>query len=62
MDEEDEYITKNELLSELNVLIQSLSTKKYSRSQLQDIHDSIEEYLLLGGAGASMGSQKKDGS
>lgn len=44
-DEENEYVTKDDLLLELNLLIESIKTKNYSRSQLQDIHDSMEEYI-----------------
>lgn len=44
-DEDNEYITKDELIIELNYLIELVKTKKYTRSHLQDIHDSLEEYI-----------------
>lgn len=44
-DEDNEYITKEELIIELQYLLELVKTKKYQRSQLQDIHDSLEEYI-----------------
>lgn len=44
-DEDNEYITKEELVIELKYLLELVKTKKYQRSQLQDIHDSLEEYI-----------------
>jgi hypothetical protein len=44
-DEEDEYISKEELIKELNSLVKIIQTKKVSKSFLQDVHDSIEEYI-----------------
>jgi|LakMenE18May11ns_1017448.scaffolds.fasta_scaffold9945944_4 hypothetical protein len=42
---EEEYISKDELINELETLIEIIKTKRVSRSFLQDIHDSIEEYI-----------------
>jgi hypothetical protein len=44
-DEDNEYITKEELIIELKYLMELVKTKNYQRSQLQDIHDSLEEFI-----------------
>jgi hypothetical protein len=44
-DSSEEYISKDELIKELETLINIVKTKRVSRSFLQDIHDSIEEYI-----------------
>ena len=45
MSDSEEYISAEDLITSLERLIVSIKNKRYSRGKLQDIFDSIEEFL-----------------